>query len=161
VGNSTRTSYNGRYQVRGLLAGRYKIYFDSGPFCDDGSAALVPQWYRNAPTRAAATVVTVQAGRNTAGIDAALLNNGGISGTVTGASSKAALGGICIRAVPRAVGRTASFTASAAGRYSLTGLLPGRYTVEFRSGCGATGYATQWWHGAASATTGISAALKR
>jgi hypothetical protein len=172
LGNST-TSYNGHYRVLGLSAGRYKIFFDSGTFCDDGHAALVPQWYSHAETRAAATVVTVRAGRNTAGIDATLRHDGGISGTVTAASSRAPLSGVCVRAVPRTASRTPSFTASAAGRYSLTGLLPGKYTVEFRSGCGATGYAAQWWHGAASAatatvitvkagavTTGISAALK-
>ena len=28
---------------------------------------------------------------------------------------------------------------------------PGRYTVEFSSGCGTAGYAAQWWHHAPSA----------
>jgi hypothetical protein len=60
---------------------------------------------------------------------------------------------------------------SAAGRYTIGGVAPRRYRVEFASGCGATGYATQWWQGANSVamatiitiaagttTTGISAA---
>jgi hypothetical protein len=36
------------------------------------------------------------------------------------------------------------------GGYTLAELLPGDYKVRFSSGCGATGYATQWNGGAAS-----------
>jgi hypothetical protein len=36
------------------------------------------------------------------------------------------------------------------GNYDLGPVNPGRYLVEFSSGCGATGYATQWWRGAQS-----------
>jgi hypothetical protein len=53
-----------------------------------------------------------------------------------------------------------SFTASTRGRYSLIGLTPGRYTVMFASGCGATGYATQWWHHATSAVTATVITVK-
>ena len=67
---------------------------------------------------------------------------GGISGRVTASASGAPLTGVCIRAVPKTAGRTVSFTVGANGRYSLTGLTPGRYTVMFSSGCGAAGYAT-------------------
>ncbi len=150
VGEVSQTSYTGRYILRDLRAGRYKIYFDTGS-CDNGFAPVIPQWYRAAATRAAATAVTVHAGRNTNGIDARLGVSGGISGRIATAASGTPLGGICIRAVPRAAARTVSVTASTAGRYSLIGLTPGRYTVEFSSGCGAAGYATQWWHHAPSA----------
>jgi hypothetical protein len=34
--------------------------------------------------------------------------------------------------------------------YQIAGVIPGRYHVEFSSGCGATGYRIQWYHGAAS-----------
>jgi hypothetical protein len=74
--------------------------------------------------------------------------------------------------VPQAAGLSASLTASAAGSYSFAGLIPGKYTVQFSSGCGAVGYPTQWWDNAVSATpaavlsvranavsTGIDAAL--
>ncbi|MGH3399829.1 MAG: carboxypeptidase-like regulatory domain-containing protein, partial [Streptosporangiaceae bacterium] len=75
---------------------------------------------------------------------------------------------------PQAAGRAASFTVTGAGRYSLIGLAPGRYRVRFSSGCGASGYATQWWKDAGSAarativtvrasgiSSGINAALRR
>jgi hypothetical protein len=59
------------------------------------------------------------------------------------------------------------------GGYSLVGLQPGTYKVKFSVGCGDSGFATQWWHGASSASaataitvgggatvTGIDATLK-
>jgi hypothetical protein len=150
VAEVSQSSYTGRYVLRDLRAGRYKIYFDTGS-CDNGFAPVMPQWYRAAATRAAATAVTVHAGRNTTGIDARLQVSGGISGRIAAAASGAPLGGICIRAVPRAATRTVSVTASTAGRYALIGLAPGRYTVEFSSGCGTAGYAIQWWRHAPSA----------
>jgi hypothetical protein len=36
------------------------------------------------------------------------------------------------------------------GSYSLVDLLPGQYHVEFSIGCGASGFATQWWQQASS-----------
>lgn len=62
----------------------------------------------------------------------------------------------------------------AGGTYSLIGLAPSNYRVKFSSGCGASGYLTQWWNGKASAaaantvkvatattTTGINASLRK
>jgi hypothetical protein len=62
---------------------------------------------------------------------------------------------------------------SRTGGYTLTRLMPGRYKIEFSTGCGACGFATQWWDNAASATSakvikvgftaiaGIDATLRR
>jgi len=36
------------------------------------------------------------------------------------------------------------------GTYSLVGLMPGTYHVEFSTGCGDSGFATQWWQNAPS-----------
>jgi hypothetical protein len=36
------------------------------------------------------------------------------------------------------------------GRYSLVDLPPGKYTGEFSTGCGDSGFMTQWWNHAAS-----------
>jgi hypothetical protein len=113
----------------------------------------VPQWYHAAAGPATATVVTVRADQNTPNINATLAADGGMSGTVTAAAGGTPLAGVCVRAVPRAAGRGASFAVSAAGSYSFAGLIPGTYTVQFSSGCGASGYARQWWDGAASAAT--------
>jgi hypothetical protein len=67
------------------------------------------------------------------------------------------LAGICVTAVPDSANPTASPSVVAVSRtgggYRVIGLLPGRYTVEFSSGCGATGYQNQWWRDASSAAT--------
>ena len=41
---------------------------------------------------------------------------------------------------------------TAGGSCQLTGLIPGRYKVEFTADCGATGFATQWWQDARSSS---------
>ncbi|MGH3411207.1 MAG: carboxypeptidase-like regulatory domain-containing protein, partial [Streptosporangiaceae bacterium] len=45
VGEVAETSYSGRYILRDLRAGRYKIYFHTGESCDNGFAPVIPQWY--------------------------------------------------------------------------------------------------------------------
>lgn len=168
------TGSRGHYVIPDLAAGRYRIFFDTRGDCDDSLGGLVPQWYHGAATRSGATIVTVTAGHNLRGIGATLKSDGGVTGSVTAKASGQALGGVCVRAVPHTARRAASFTTTARGSYSLTGLTPGTYTVEFSSGCGATGYATQWWNDKSSAgsatvitvkagsvTTGIDAALER
>jgi len=60
------------------------------------------------------------------------------------------------------------------GTYALGNLVPGKYTLEFGSGCGATGYVTQFYNGVNSAqaaspvavttamtTTNIDATMQR
>ncbi len=173
------TGDTGYYLMMSLLPGKYRVYFDTTGGCDNSLYGQRPQWFTGAVTKAAATLVTVTAGQVTTDINATLHNDGGISGTVTAAAGGTPLPGACVRAVPvgaKAAGRdpsrTASFTGT--GDYQLTGLAPGQYTVQFSSGCGATGYATQWWMHASSAgkatvitiragevATGINAALAR
>ena len=41
---------------------------------------------------------------------------------------------------------------TATGRYTLIAL-PGQYKIKFSTGCGSSGFATQWWNGASSAKT--------
>jgi Carboxypeptidase regulatory-like domain len=112
-------------------------------------------------------VVTVAAGQTTSAVSATLLPDGGISGTVTGpAPATAPLRGICVQAFPLNSGLPPLLAATAAdGSYQLTGLIPGRYRVEFTADCGTTGYATQWWHDAkssrgASAVVAVSGTTK-
>jgi hypothetical protein len=79
---------------------------------------------------------------------------GAISGTVTAAAGGATLSGICVTATPPGPGGGSATTASD-GSYTISGLAPGPYSVEFATGCGNTGnYAPQWWNGASSQTSG-------
>jgi hypothetical protein len=86
---------------------------------------------------------------------------------------KRLLAGVCVIAWPT-TGSPPIVAISRPTGDSLIDLLPGRYKVEFSSGCGATGYRTQWWHdasarrgatainvSAAQTVTGIDATMTR
>ena len=131
----------------------------------------MPQWYLGKRSRAVATRVTVTSGMVTSGIDANLALDGSVTGSATGPGG-APLTGVCVTAL--GAGAAPVIAVTAGGGYTLADLTPGRYRVEFSSGCGAVGYATQWWKNASSAAaatvitvaadatvTGISAAMRR
>jgi hypothetical protein len=138
---------DGRYLITGLAAGSYQVYFD--PSCLAAGPLLEPQWYNNQPTRATANSVTVKVGLTTPSIDAALQpgSDGEITGTVSASGpSPAPLSGACVTAVPLPSGSALPVVAvTKASGYTLADLPPGRYKVRFSSGCGAAGYAAQWW----------------
>jgi hypothetical protein len=177
------TDPRGHYVMYGLAAGTYRVYLDD-PACDVydfGVSGLAAQWYRNQPDQHAANLVTVSAGRTTAGISAALRPFGAITGRVTNLGH-AGVGGECVTAMPFGAGLD-PFTGTApapdiaisrvTGRYTLLDLAPGQYKIEFSVGCGDSGFATQWWNNATSAksasvvtvgfetVTGIDATLRR
>ncbi len=143
------TGADGSYLATGLAPGSYQVYFND-PLCGLGPIGLAPQWYNDQPTQATASKVTITVGHTTTGINAALQTDGTITGTVLGPSS-AALGGICVTAMPLTAGFAPIVAVSGkSGDFTLLDMLPGRYRVEFSSGCGATGYKTQWWKNAGS-----------
>ncbi len=172
-----QTGTDGTYTATGLAAGKYQVYFND-PFCLFGVPSLASQWYSGQPTQATADVVTVTTGGTTTGIDATLQPFGTITGTVTG-PGQAAVSGECVTAVP--VGKDfAGFfppeiaITTATGSYSLLEVQPGRYKLKFSTGCGDSGFKTQWWQnatsratatvitvGAGAAVTGIDAVLTR
>lgn len=150
------TGIDGTYTATGLAAGQYQVYFND-PTCFFGVLSLASQWYNGQPTLATADTITVSAGGKTTGIDATLQPFGTITGTVTG-PGPAPVGGECVTAIP--VGKdfagfyppeTAITTTS--GSYSLLEVQPGKYKVKFSTGCGDTGFKTQWWQNAPSAAT--------
>ncbi len=160
-GSGGATGGNGDYTAAHLAPGKYRAYI-ADPGCDflsDVVTPLAPQWYRGQPTSATATIVRVRAGGALTGIDSALRPFGSVTGTVQTAA-RAAVPGECVTAVPYRAPLDPTFGTPApaevaitgrTGRYTLTALAPGRYRVKFSGGCGATGFATQWWDNAGSA----------
>jgi carboxypeptidase family protein len=153
----------GQYQATNLAPGRYQI-LAGDPGCSSDEPSLAAR--TSGPVR-------VSAGQTTAG-NVTLPTAGAISGAVRGTAGKP-VAGICAEAVPLAggLGVPAGVTA-AGGSYLIGDLQPGRYVVRFKSGCGATGYATRWYKNAPSragatvvvvraahVTTGINVALHR
>lgn len=154
------TNGAGYYTAAGLAPGTYQVYFGD-QLCDfyDGPDPFAPQWFNDQPTESTATTITVTAGAKTTKTDATLLPLGSIDGTVTGKSGTP-VSGECVIAVPFRAQLDPLFetapndeiaVSGGAGRYSLIGVPPGKYKVEFTTGCGDAGYATQWWSGASSA----------
>ena len=156
LGSFASTGSDGSYLATGLAAGSYQVYFDTQCLFT-GSGDLAPQWYNDAQTQAAATPVTVKVGQTTPSINAALQPNGDgeISGTVSAAGpSPTALTGACVTAIPLPAGSAQPVVAvSRPSGYRLPDLFPGRYKVRFSAGCGAAGYATQWWRDKTSQKT--------
>jgi len=145
----------GSYQVNGLAPGRYQLTFDD-PACLEQELTQDDSY---AP--AASAQVTITAGGLAKGINARLLRRGQITGTVTGPGDSP-VAGECVRAVPAGPAADPYFGTTGAARdvlavtrqdgtYSLIDLPPGGYRVEFSSaGCGAAGFATQWWQDASN-----------
>ncbi len=85
--------------------------------------------------------------------DSTLQTDGSVSGTVTAAGG--ALPGICVAAIPVGLGTTPVYSVSGrTGSYSIGDLPAGHYRVQFSSGCDASGYRTQRWHGQADPAHG-------
>lgn len=133
--NSGFTGTDGNYVVTGLKAGTYALYFND-PTCLIAPPNLAPLTYPR--------TVAVQTDHTASGIDARLQPDGEVTGIVTGKSAKP-VSGICVRALPLAIGSRPVAAVSRMGRYSLIDLLPGKYKIEFLDGCGAAGYRSQWW----------------
>lgn len=174
------TGTDGSYRVAGLAPGEYQVNF-ADPFCFFGTMDLAQQWYSNQLFEASADKVAVTVGGDTSGIDATLAAGSRISGTVTG-PSHGPVAGECVTAVPIGAAPDPLLgvlppheiaVTRGNGSYSLVGVQPGGYQVEFTAGCGDSGFQTQWWDNAGSAAsatvvtvgagatvTGIDAALK-
>jgi large repetitive protein len=126
------TDFDGSYAFGGLQAASYTVQF----------------------TGSTADTITVTAGGKTRGIDATLQPFGTITGTVTDPGS-APLSGECVTAVPIGKDFAGFFPPEIAitaqtGTFSLLDVQPGSYKVKFSTGCGDTGFKTQWWQNAAS-----------
>jgi hypothetical protein len=144
------TARNGHYMASGLAPGHYDVLLGD-PGCSDGPTGLASQWYDGAASRTSATVVTVTADHVRANVNAVLGTDGTISGSVTGPAS-APLTGICVSAVPVSRSDSTLYATSSQGTYTLAELPPGRYRVEFQSGCGLSGFKPQWWDASGSET---------
>jgi hypothetical protein len=142
------TSRAGRWRLPGLDPGSYRVLFS--PICLAGFPQVTPQWFNDKSGPKSATPVNVAADRTTVAINARMAAPGSISGTVTD-KARAGLPGICVAALPETAGSVSVSAVTAAdGSFSIAGLAPGKYLVRFGSGCGASGYLTQWYSGAPS-----------
>lgn len=125
----TTSGASGEYDITGLAAGSYTVYF-AVPF--ELNANYLTQYYDDKTRAEEATPVVLSSGATAAGVNAALLPGGQITGEVTSFATKVALDGIQVCAYERGgegYGRCTQTNGS--GEYDLLGLPTGEYTVEF------------------------------
>ena len=143
------TASDGTYTVSGLATGSYYVGFKSG--C--GASNYAPQFYNGKSSLAGSDVVSVTAGSTTSSIDAAMQAGGQISGTVTDATSSSPVQNVEVDVyTSTSSGSTPADTVCTAsdGTYTVSGLATGSYYVGFKSGCGASNYAPQFYNGKSS-----------
>jgi Carboxypeptidase regulatory-like domain len=144
-GQCTQTSAEGEYSIQGLTAGEYMVEFFA-PFA--GSLNYVTQYFQDASSPADATPVNVVANSVDTGIDAELEQGGQITGSVTDASTSAAIEGIEVCAsATHGAGFGCGLT-NAGGEYTITSLPSDEYEVEFYSPTSQLNYVTQYYDGA-------------
>lgn len=137
---STSTDATGHYQLTNLAAGPYKLHFDPGCIM---SSDLKDEYYDDAETFAAATVVTLAVGQNRGGIGAVLGDGGSISGTVRNGGG-AGIGDICVSATPAGGGPDVGTQTGPNGGYTIAGLDPGSYVLAFND-CSTSEYASEYF----------------
>jgi len=164
-GWNTNTGPGGTYTLAGLPPGTYSVEFQS---CGN-SANYETQWWDDLSTPFPSTTpVSLTIGQARTGIDAAMYPGGAVSGTVTTATTKAPVPGICVSALNATTAAGKTFGASAwgtstgaAGGYTVTGLAPGNWYLRFSNGCGNTtgDFTTQWYNGTATGAATESGAV--
>ncbi len=115
---------DGTYELTGLLPGTYKVMFP-------GDGVLATQYFNDSPTLAGAAAVTVTGGATTGAIDAALAAGGELTGTVTVAATGAPVAYIEVIVFDAAGDAVAAGQTGVNGQYTIGGIVPGSYDVEF------------------------------
>jgi hypothetical protein len=134
--NGRNTQSDGNYTIKGLPAGSYKIQFYGG------SAGYLTEWYNNKATIGAANAVSVTAGVTTSGINAVLVQGGGITGRVTNPSG-AGIAGVWVEAYNTSGAYVNGGYTQSDGNYAIADLAAGSYKIQFFGG--NLGYLAQWY----------------
>ncbi|MBC7442661.1 MAG: carboxypeptidase regulatory-like domain-containing protein [Ramlibacter sp.] len=152
---SASTDSSGRYAVKSLAAGEYKLQY-SGSVSDSDNGfvgQLAPEYYGGAIDLSSATVIAVGAAQTVSGIDATMVLGSTISGTVKQSAGGAIsnLDFVAVYVFSASSGELASATVpDEDGNYAVPGLHKGTYKVLFytyRYGSGP-GLAFQYYTGA-------------
>jgi 5-hydroxyisourate hydrolase-like protein (transthyretin family) len=164
---STQTSAAGAYTLSALATGAYQVGF----FGCGGAWNYVTQYYNHRASLASADLVAVTTGSTTTGINAAMVTEGWITGTVTDSATHAPLAGMCVDLFDSTGSVVGDAGTDANGAYALPPSAAGTYHVGVFN-CGGSTYTAQYYNDKTSlasadpvtiadgaTTSGINAAL--
>lgn len=137
-GTEATSGKNGSYAAHSLFKGKYFVEFL--PYCGN-KGNYAPQWYKDSANQAHAKAIEITGTQVVTHVDSALPRGGVISGVVKSKVTNAPVKGICAFARPlsRGPGIFRGSQTLANGSYRITGLVTGKYEVEFNRGCGNNG----------------------
>jgi protocatechuate 3,4-dioxygenase beta subunit len=115
---------DGTYAISGLPQGTYTVDFEPS------GSDYVGQFYDGAAESADATQIVLAAGATKEGVDARLAPGATVEGTVTAAGG-GPLEEVEVHVQPTGGGLGGAAITDVEGNYSVTGLRPGGYTVQF------------------------------
>jgi hypothetical protein len=119
-------SSSGNYTVSGLPTGNYKVRFDP-------SVNYIGEWYDDKSAFATADRVVVTVENTTAGIDAVLVQGGGISGRVTDVSGRGGIAGVQVLVYDMENCSLGSTSTDSNGNYTIHDIPDGNCKVRFSS----------------------------
>lgn len=137
-GPKVTTALDGSYSIKGLETGNHKLRFDD---CDD--IGLAREFFDDAKTLATATPIDVTAGSTSAGKDVTMQQSATISGVVTGGDGYTADDRVNV--IDPATGAVIRSADVEDGTYSVTGLYPSTYKVEFARLSGMASVAAEFF----------------
>lgn len=136
---STQTDSAGAYTLSALPTAYYRV-----GFIDCATGNYVAQYYNDQPSLAGATQIVATAGTVVPGINAVMVPEGRITGTVTDSATGAPLAGICVDTYDGTGTIISSVPTDTTGVYLTPRYPAGTYRVGFFD-CGASTYAAQFW----------------
>jgi hypothetical protein len=163
------TSGDGYYQMNGVPAGTYKVYFHT----DGRPNNYISGWHLDKDSFDNADTVQVYVGQTTTGIDGRLQDGGYISGRVTDSSGTVGIANVDIYVydINDSENSVTSTSTDGNGDYTVSRVPAGDYKMQFRTG-NAGNYLEEWYNDrgsfndadtvtvtAGSTTSGIDAQL--
>ena len=125
----TRTGFNGRYTIQGLLPGSYYVSTEDG-----GDTGHIEQYYQAKVHRDEANIVAVAEGAAVANVDFVLTSGATISGRVTDTVTGQPIANVGVGAEQEDRSREVWTNTDNDGKYVIRGIVPGNNRVRARGG---------------------------
>jgi hypothetical protein len=145
---TTCSNPDGTWAFSGLATGTYEVLFDAGDWTSCQANPYAPEWWDGRSARANAMPIAVVDGAETTGIDASLVGESAILGTVTDAVTGAGAANISVSVYDHLGQLVRSRCSGADGTYKIGNLTGGVFAVGFVADrkCGVSAaYATQYF----------------